>query len=556
MKVRRRSACAVIALALLAGCTDGADGGKAVTAQPTPEQPAVQPGSGQTADARTPYKLPDAAELSIVKQVNPGAKLPPGDTIDNNPYTRYLAEKTNVKFKVLWAAAGQDYQQKLKLGIASGDIPDVMIVDETTFRALADAEQIEDLTNVYAKHASPLLKELYATTKGKALEKATIRGKLMAMPNISIQADAPSLLWIRQDWLDKLGLKPPKRAADVAAIAKAFVERDPDGNGKADTIGLSGNASNIASFSGLADFTGLFAAHNAYPGMWLRDGSGAIVYGSVTPEAKAALGTVRDWYAAGLIDKQFALQKEPTRMIASGQSGMFFGAWWAPWAGLNDSVKNDPKADWKPYLIEDAEGRLNSRTVPVSSQFVVVKKGVKRPEALIAYINAFTDIQRYADPDAASLDLEIDMSYYPLYATFDYADAVSRKHDMLKKALDGAIKPEELTPEMKKHYDSWRRVQERPDQFDIGDWMAPFAYLYGGGALKQDIRYVDSPFTATTKTMDKKWANLLKLEQETYYKIAVGEKPLDDFDKFAKEWRTQGGDQIAGEIEAELRKQK
>ena len=40
--------------------------------------------------------------------------------------------------------------------------------------------------------------------------------------------------------MDKLELAAPKSIADLKAIAKAFVEKDPGGNGSGKTIGISG----------------------------------------------------------------------------------------------------------------------------------------------------------------------------------------------------------------------------------------------------------------------------------------------------------------------------
>src|SRR5205085_1615698 len=42
-------------------------------------------------------------------------------------------------------------------------------------------------------------------------------------------------LVVRQDWLDKLGLKAPTTLDEFYDVAKAFTEKDPDGNGKNDT---------------------------------------------------------------------------------------------------------------------------------------------------------------------------------------------------------------------------------------------------------------------------------------------------------------------------------
>ncbi len=47
-------------------------------------------------------------------------------------------------------------------------------------------------------------------------------------------------MWIRQDWLDNLGLEVPRTWDEMAAVAEAFVTQDPDGNGEDDTIGILG----------------------------------------------------------------------------------------------------------------------------------------------------------------------------------------------------------------------------------------------------------------------------------------------------------------------------
>ncbi|WNQ09045.1 extracellular solute-binding protein [Paenibacillus aurantius] len=502
-----------------------------------------------------PFRLPNPVELTTFKSVTPGAKLPEGDTAESNQYSRYIKDKANITVKLLWYASGQDYSQKLNLAVASNDLPDVMVVDEGTFLNLADAGQLEDLTKVFEKYASPLTKELYASTNNKALEKATYKGKLMAIPNISVQADAMSFLWVRKDWLDKLGLQPPKTVDDVTAIAKAFVERDPDGNGKADTIGLTGYDKSFdnggkASFH---NFKGLFEAYNAYPTNWVKDSSGQVGYGSIQPETKQALGKLRDLYTSGLLDKEFAIRKDGNQTVVGGKAGLFFGPWWATGV-IADTFTNDPKADLMPYLIQDSKGQKNNLMVPVSNKFIVVKKGVKNPEAAVVYANNFIAAQRKVDPDALKLDFTIDGTYWPIgYATYDYADAVERKSDMLKKAMSGQMKPEELTPEMKDMFDKAMRDKANPRK-DVKDWKGYWGYTVPAELLKTNYNKVYSEYTAVTKTMERKWANLQKLETETFFKIVMGEQPLDSFDKFVSDWKAQGGDEITKEVREEISK--
>ncbi|MNJ74907.1 hypothetical protein D3C77_719120 [compost metagenome] len=65
------------------------------------------------------------------------------------------------------------------------------------------------------------------------------------------------------------------------------------------------------------------------------------------------------------------------------------------------------------------------------------------------------------------------------------------------------------------------------------------------------FEWMTPAFSGTTPAMKQSWANLSKLEQESFIKIVTGEKPLDYFDTFVSNWEKQGGKQIIQEIEAE-----
>jgi len=508
-------------------------------------------GSSETAEAAGeigPYRLPEPVTFTTFKHVGADAKLPQGDTVENNQYTRYIKEKSNISAEILWYASGSDYEQKAQLAIASGDLPDMLFVDEKTFRTLAKTGQLEDLTEVYEKYKAPLTEELYASTDGKALEKATIDGKLMGLPNITVQADSVSMLFVRQDWLDQLGLKAPKTVEDVEMIAKAFVDHKMGGE---NTIGLTASGVTVPQKAQRHNLKGLYMAFNAYPGNWVKDANGEIVYGSILSETKQALGKIRDMYAAGLIDKEFALRKDIDQVIISGQGGMFFGPWWSG-SVPRDTYANHSDADFKVYMVHDDKGNINNLQMPVSERFIVVRKGYKHPEAAVVYLNNFIRAERAADPDASKLDTSISREFYPLgMATFDYADAVERKSDALAKALAGEIKPEELKPEIKLLYD-FAKADEAAPRKDLAGWGKFWGYTEPAELLKLPMNSVYNEFTAVTKTMERRWANLQKLEEEYFFAIVMGNRPLDDFDKFVEEWKAQGGDEITKEIRAEL----
>ncbi|MFC0393392.1 extracellular solute-binding protein [Paenibacillus mendelii] len=498
-----------------------------------------------------PFRLPEPVEVKVTKSVLPDLDLKDGETIEDNEYTQYVFDKTNFKTKVMWYASSTDYDQKMQLAVASNDTPDMMVVNETMFRAMAASDQLEDLTDVYEKYVSPEIKKFYAATDNKVIDAATYDGKLLALPSVGIQADAPSMLWVRQDWLDKLGLKPPTNIEELKAMLKAFVEKDPDGDGTANTIGLTGNNVNLSAVGGgLHDFKGIFNAFNAYPQTWVKDESGKVVYGSTVPGAKEALGVIRDMYKEGLIDKEFALRKSPDELVASGKAGAFFGPWWTPWA-LTGSVKNDPKANWQAYMIKDKKGKVNIASLPAAQSYLVVKKGFEHPEAAVVYANMYDEVSH--TPDAEGKKLIVGHSLWPLTMITDYPDAATNKHKLLVDALAGKVKPEELDGEMQLVYEQALKDKANP-RVNADDWAAPHAYLVGAGVLKQEMNATDPVFSASTKTMERRWANLQKLENETFFKIVLGSLELDAFDTFVEDWKAEGGSTIISEIEEEIKK--
>jgi 3,4-dihydroxy 2-butanone 4-phosphate synthase/GTP cyclohydrolase II len=64
-----------------------------------------------------------------------------------------------------------------------------------------------------------------------ALDSATFGGKLAATPNTGSSMDGAPLIWIRQDWQDKLSLKAPATIDELTALIDAFTTKDPEGNG-------------------------------------------------------------------------------------------------------------------------------------------------------------------------------------------------------------------------------------------------------------------------------------------------------------------------------------
>jgi len=510
-------------------------------------------------------KYEQTITLKYGKEVDPTDKsLPAGDTPENNQYSRYVKDNLNIDTKVTWqAATGTNYEQKVNLAISSNDLPDALVVKDTQLRAMVKAGQLEDLTDVFNRYASPAMKSYMEKTNGVSAEAVTFDGKMYAMPSIQVSSDGVHQMWIRKDWLDKLGLEPPKTMEELENVAKAFVEQDPDGNGQNDTIGIAGQQNGGRLYANFLESTNntygldpIFGAYKAYPGYWLKDDTGNPVYGSILPETKEALAKLRDMYANGLIDKELGIRKSASEPVVNGKAGIFFAPWWMGYGPLPDAIKNDPEANWQAYLLPlDADGQFNAHMGAPSTVFVVVRKGYEHPEAVVKMLNLLIR-------DESKFDISVPVGHYPLRVPMSYMDESEYSAKALQEVLAGSKKPEDFTDPgykllaadiqnvkkvKKEPYDNMD-IQYWDPQADLGIWSRIYSLLVGSSSLQQDYNKVYSLLYSQTRTMESRWSNLKKLEDETFLKIIMGAAPLDTFDTFVSDWKKQGGDKITEEV--------
>ena len=132
-----------------------------------------------------PYgPLPETVTIHVGRSEDANASYLPGQDSYNNYLVNYIKESLNVDFVYDFSVAS-DYETKVSMAIASGDIPDVMFVTAAQLRELAMAGVLEDMTEAYETYASDNLKAAYETTDGISFSNATFDGKLLAMPGIS-----------------------------------------------------------------------------------------------------------------------------------------------------------------------------------------------------------------------------------------------------------------------------------------------------------------------------------------------------------------------------------
>lgn len=539
----------------------------ATPASPTPVATATP--AAAALDPFEPYK--DTLVMTYAKGINPTEKYGEGESPENNQYTRNAKDVLNIDAQTYWQAAeGPDYDQKVNLSIASNDLPDAMVVNATQLRQMVKADQLADLKAVYDTYTVPAVKYMMDTSNGAAQSAVTFNGKMMAIPSLNVPENDYSLMWIRKDWLDKLGLAVPKTLDELETVAKAFIEKDPDGNGKNDTIGIAGPGNGGLLTAHFLDASNinfgldpLFSALHSYPGFWLKGTDGKIIYGSILPETKTVLARIVNLYSKGILDKQIAIRKDTSELVVSGTTGIYFGAWWSGYWPLPDAIKNNPKANWQAYSLYDDQGKANFHRGTPCNDFVVVRKGYAHPEAAIKIIGL-------NNRDAGKANLNIsgagnEVLRLPL-AAFDEGEfegkAISGFLAGTKTLADYTDQEYAIYKLMKADLSAVKTVKLEPfDQLDIQFWNTSdpnfprlYSLMVGNHPIYDkvaDQNLVYSALYSQTKSMETKWANLKKMEDETFLRIITGASPIDSFDQFVLDWKAQGGDQITAEVETE-----
>lgn len=540
-------ASATLIALLLAACAPAPVAPSPATEPTKTPDPREMPPADAAWRQTDPYRpFPERITVTLVKGgQESAAQLPPGETIEDNRALRYIENTLNIDIQFQWVVPSDSYADRLNLTIASGNIPDIMIVDPQQLMQLTAAGAIEDMTPYIERFANKDILENYAMTKGAALAAATIDGRIMGIPNVQPQADAPIMVFVRRDWLKKLDLPEPKTLEDIERIARAFIEQDPDGNGAKDTFGLTGTLNPVMVPSNLHGFDAIFNAMGAFPGMFYRDAQGKIIYGSVQPEMKDALSLLARWYKEGLIDPEFATKDtaKSNEIIAGGKGGIMFGPWWIPWWPLNDSVANDPNADWWPYLIQDKNGQYTFSMGDYTYSFVVVRKGFPHPEVALKILNVQNDLS-YGLNDAPQFYPnfnEIWTLLFPIPFLIEQPYVVERMGREYRDALEGKLDPATFSEAMKIEFEQIQRDRANPRK-DVPSWSVRMARLEAALLLAEGYNEVRTdPVAKRVYTTDPIWPSLKKMEDEMILKIITGASPVDAFDSFVKQWYDTGG---------------
>lgn len=258
--------------------------------------------SGTTTDSTKKTEASKPVNIKIFAQAGADSDM------SQNSFSKSVEEKFNIKFQ--WQTVPNDgAKEKRQISLASGDYPDLYMlipwVDKfSQTDILRYAQQgvvipLNDLINQYAPNIKTALdKYPYFKTINTAPD-----GKIYGLTQLieCYHCSYPNKMWINSSWLKKLNLQMPKTLDEFKQVLTAFKTKDPNGNGKADEVPLSGIGVHMIPFL-MNGF--IYDDDKTY----LTLNNGKVDMAANKDEWKQGLQFVKSMYDEGLIDKNALIE--------------------------------------------------------------------------------------------------------------------------------------------------------------------------------------------------------------------------------------------------------
>ncbi|NGP46514.1 extracellular solute-binding protein [Bacillaceae bacterium SIJ1] len=227
--------------------------------------------------------------------------------LETNLISKKMEEEFNIDFT--WQTTTYDAgaaSEKRQISLASGDYPDAYMlipwVDQFSQDELLKYGQqgvLVPLNDLIEEHAPNLQKAFEQEPDFKAMATSP-DGNIYGLPqwNDCFHCTYPEKMWVNTEWLDTLGLEMPTTPEELKEVMIAFKNEDPNGNGKADEIPLSGYVDQLPVRYLMNAFE--YYHSKVEPPLLLKDGK--VSFAVTTDGWKDGLKYMAELYELGLID--------------------------------------------------------------------------------------------------------------------------------------------------------------------------------------------------------------------------------------------------------------
>ncbi|MNO40405.1 Lipoprotein LipO precursor [compost metagenome] len=555
---------ATMLLSLLTACSSNGGNGAAATGSPSSNQSAAPAAADEGEAAKIEaikkgtYTFETPVTITTVTATDSSFKYKNGETLSDNVHTRWAKEQLGIDIRHLWEVPGEQFATKMRLMLtAKQELPDVVTtMDIGLMNELIQSGAYKDITADFDKYASEQMKEIFSSHP-LIWSQVTFDGKHMGLPYFANAGNDNAVMWVRQDWLDELKMQAPATFEELEAFMQALLDKKP-GNSTDSIIPLGvslgsggGHPNPLAGW--LGESTWIFGPFGTVPYQWNQDAEGKLVHGSTVPEMKKGLEVMRNWYEKGYISKEAGLHDENklAELIGQGRVGVVVAPYWMGSWPVPDLQKNVPGATMKPYPIPTGNGKAGARDTTFLKGAMLVRDGFEHTDALFLYLNRLF----------AGVDKEKGNEFEHGWAEgYDYTvkpdGTISTAGDDIPGGSVGVYKyflyePKNPFSALQQSADNWKLLEQgtltAAEQASLGNPDVLKAAQIVVDGWSKDTYWAPQFLGASTPAMQSKGGITTKLEGETVMGIIYGRKPLEDFDKFVKEWYSIGGEQMTKE---------
>lgn len=443
------------------------------------------------------------------------------------PVAKELEKRTGIKVEYINPSTAT-YIEKFNLMIASGELPDMIHYDWTSYpggpQAAIDDGVIIALNDVIDAY-TPNFKSLMEKYPDVDRYAKTDAGDYFAFGVIAaddmLKTTAGPI--IRLDWLEELGLDKPETIDDWYNVLKAFKEKK--------------NASAPLTMIINGVYSGAFIGAYGINYDFYHE-NGEIKYGPAEPEYKEFLTTMKKWYDEGLLDQNFSTVDSATinAQMLNGTSGATWGALGGG-IGVLTNAATDPKALYtgvqNPTLKKGETPKFSQMADPYMP-WVAISSKCKNVELAAKYL---------------------DYGYSEEGKTFFNFGTEGVSYEM----VDGKPKYTEL-------------ITKNPDGLSMSQALTKYSHGGQAGFFEQDLGYLEQ--YAGLPQQQSAWKEWLKTDaakytvpsvsipaedinefstlrtdidayrDEMYIKFITGTESLDNFDAYLKNLKKIGIDRL------------
>ncbi|SFM30053.1 putative aldouronate transport system substrate-binding protein [Paenibacillus sp. 1_12] len=489
--------------------------------------------STKAKDAETAAKL---TSLTYWAALNPAAAATMKSYNEMEAY-KEMERITGVKVDFQHPPQGGTAEkEQFNLMLTSGTLPDVIEYNWNGYpggpeKAIKDNRivKLNDYIDKYAPNYKKVLDSNPEWKKQVTTDDGSIVGFHFIRGDRSLQIFRGAI--IREDWLNKLGLKKPTTIDEWYTVLKAFKEKDPNGNGKADEVPL------LLSLSELKNTQAFVGAYGVSSGFY-KEGN-TVKYGPIEQGYKEFLTTMNKWYKEGLIDRDFAATdtKLLDAKVTGNQLGAIVGAAGGAlgkYMNLMASKDKTFKLSGVPYPVLKAgdKPQFGHFDQPVPGKSAAITTSNKNIVETIKWLDMGYSEQGHMlfnfGKEGVSYKLE---NGYP-----KYTDTITNNPDGLPMsqaiAKHNRASWDGIMVQDKRYSDQYQsQVPEQLEAIDI--WSTP-------------INEKVMPPVTPNKDESGKYASVMTdintYKDEMYNKFIMGAEPIENFDKYVKTLKGMGID--------------